>query len=521
MVAISLYRGNLHKVPDVPRSWLMPARKISLKDFKTLIRRRNRTLSRLTTTTSNPDLKPDFVDLGKNGSKVGNFIEIGEMGCEKIDGKFDEIGKNGNFEEIGKNGNKYGKFKGIGKMGCEKNGKIDGKFDEIGKNGNFEEIEKNGCVKNGNFEEIGRNGYKDGNFKGIGKMGCEKIGRKDGKFEEIGKNGCEKNENKVENCKENGDKDGNFKENGFEKNGNRDGNLKEIGCEEKGKKDGNWGEIEKNLCESKGFEAGELVEEEGNGKDEGGVEKLVEATESMVVEVKDGMVGSKGSDLDGGDVARIDREGVMKVEKVPVVNPILEISKKEEDVSDKQKRRQEIEEKLKILNEKKHSLVQALKQILNAEEELKRRSNIQGIAGQPPVGGGQVEGTRDSGSMSRHNTPRMGSEGNVSGEAERAETGDANQNAHLRHLGRMSSTSPSSDTQQRKSPFITATLPSRTNSGVGNSPSRFALAGQQGLPPTFPSVSVSGTNYAASSPSPAANGGTSAFRDRRVPSPWS
>ncbi|KAG9137973.1 hypothetical protein Leryth_022460 [Lithospermum erythrorhizon] len=76
----------------------MPARKISLKDFKTLIRRRNRTLSRLTTTTSNPDLKPHFDDLGKNGSKDGNFIEIGEMGYEKIgkiDGKFEEIGKNG------------------------------------------------------------------------------------------------------------------------------------------------------------------------------------------------------------------------------------------------------------------------------------------------------------------------------------------------------------------------------------------------------------------------------------------
>lgn len=46
MVAISLYKGNLHKVPDVPRTWLMPQRKISLKDFKTLVRRRNIALSR-------------------------------------------------------------------------------------------------------------------------------------------------------------------------------------------------------------------------------------------------------------------------------------------------------------------------------------------------------------------------------------------------------------------------------------------------------------------------------------------
>lgn len=47
MVAISLYRGNLHRVPDGPRRWLMPTPKISLKDFKTLLTRRNRALLRL------------------------------------------------------------------------------------------------------------------------------------------------------------------------------------------------------------------------------------------------------------------------------------------------------------------------------------------------------------------------------------------------------------------------------------------------------------------------------------------
>lgn len=46
MVAISLYKGNLHKVSNVPRTWIMPQRKISVKDFKTLLRRRNRALSR-------------------------------------------------------------------------------------------------------------------------------------------------------------------------------------------------------------------------------------------------------------------------------------------------------------------------------------------------------------------------------------------------------------------------------------------------------------------------------------------
>lgn len=62
MVAISLYRGNLHRVPDVPRRWLMPSPKISLKDFKSLLARRSKALSRLradaaitTTTSSNPN----------------------------------------------------------------------------------------------------------------------------------------------------------------------------------------------------------------------------------------------------------------------------------------------------------------------------------------------------------------------------------------------------------------------------------------------------------------------------------
>lgn len=46
MVAISLYRGNLHRVPDVPRRWLMPNPKISIKNFKSLLDRRSKALSR-------------------------------------------------------------------------------------------------------------------------------------------------------------------------------------------------------------------------------------------------------------------------------------------------------------------------------------------------------------------------------------------------------------------------------------------------------------------------------------------
>ena len=61
MVEISLYRGNLHRVPDVPRLWLLPTPKISLKDFRILLNLRSRALSRLhsSTTSSNPNPNPN------------------------------------------------------------------------------------------------------------------------------------------------------------------------------------------------------------------------------------------------------------------------------------------------------------------------------------------------------------------------------------------------------------------------------------------------------------------------------
>ncbi|MCI53851.1 hypothetical protein A2U01_0075098 [Trifolium medium] len=62
--------------------------------------------------------------------------------------------------------------------------------------------------------------------------------------------------------------------------------------------------------------------------------------------------------------------------------------------------------------------------------------------------------------------------------------------------------------------------PARGSFTATGSPSRFAHSGQQGNPMNLPSVSVSGTSYIASSPSPAASGGTSVFRDARHPSPW-
>lgn len=59
MVAISAYRGKLHKVPDVPRKWVIPTPSISPKDFKLLLLRRSKALALLhSPSTSNPNQEP-------------------------------------------------------------------------------------------------------------------------------------------------------------------------------------------------------------------------------------------------------------------------------------------------------------------------------------------------------------------------------------------------------------------------------------------------------------------------------
>ncbi|GKC57079.1 hypothetical protein Tco_1084677 [Tanacetum coccineum] len=94
-----------------------------------------------------------------------------------------------------------------------------------------------------------------------------------------------------------------------------------------------------------------------------------------------------------------------------------------------------------------------LQLILNVVEEPRRRSNAQGISGRPIVSL-QVDVTNDSGSMSRDDTPRPGSEGNCVGDVEGAvANGVTNQNLHSRNITRMSSMSPSSDSLHRRGPF--------------------------------------------------------------------
>nr|GMC74319.1 Sal-like protein [Ipomoea batatas] len=211
----------------------------------------------------------------------------------------------------------------------------------------------------------------------------------------------------------------------------------------------------------------------------------VEGDKATVAKAADGVEVPEKL-VEGSDVVLETKLDVLKVEKSETpVNPSGETSNKEDAPSEKEKRKKEVEEKLEVLNAKKHNLVQLLKQILSAEEELKGRNSMQGT---------EVEG----------------------GEGDDV----SNQNVHSRNLLRMNSTSPSPDSQHRKPVHNTVPFSSRTTMGVTGSPSRFACTVQQGLPSNPPAVSTSGTNYVASTPSPAASGGTPAFRDAQLPSPW-
>nr|GLL22269.1 uncharacterized protein LOC109191158 [Ipomoea trifida] len=255
----------------------------------------------------------------------------------------------------------------------------------------------------------------------------------------------------------------------------------------------------------------EKVKEEQQEEVEG--DKATVAKAAYGVEVPEKLV-------EGSDVVLETKLDVLKVEKSETpLNPSGETSNKEDAPSEKEKRKKEVEEKLEVLNAKKHNLVQLLKQILSAEEELKGRNSMQGVIGRPPIPL-QVDITNDTGSMTRLNTPRIGSDG-LSTEVEGGEGDDvSNQNVHSRNLLRMNSTSPSPDSQHRKPVHNTVPFSSRTTMVVTGSPSRFACTVQQGLPSNPPAVSTSGTNYVASTPSPAASGGTPAFRDAQLPSLW-
>ncbi|KGN63634.1 uncharacterized protein LOC101216066 [Cucumis sativus] len=364
MVAISLYRGNLHRVPDIPRRWLMPTHNISIKDFKSLLHRRSKALSRLRAPASS---SPAKLSTSPNPNPITNSLV-------KSDG--DGPRNNGSAPEVPLESHRVS-------VGGER---------------------PSALVKERKKSDIGDN--------------C------------IGKSG-----------------------DGF-----------------------------------------------------------------------DSFNGSKPCFAEQGSNP-VENGGAHAKDKNPAVseNPNTEANKEEDLLDDKEDRKREVEEKLKVLNEKKHNLVQVLKQILHVEEELKRRSTVQGTAIRPsaPL---QVDASADTGSMTRQLASRVGSEVNASGYIEGGEADDLlNQNFLARQMLRNSSMSPSSESPLRRPVHIQPNMgshPSRTNLSITGSPSCLPPAGQSGLPPNLPTVSVSGTNYVASSPSPAASGGSSVLRDARQPSPW-
>lgn len=353
-MAISLYRGNLHRVPDVPRRWLMPDRGISPKDFKSLLHRRSRALSRAAPSAAPETTAPDL------GPGPGGLLDGGRPSVEA-------------------------------------------------------EAERGG---GGGAESCGEG-------------------------------------------------------------------------------------------TSKGVVAAEVKEEADDHR-----EAVDGANRSP--EAKPDWVGKSAEGDGGGQVSAAEKA------EEPVNNEVQDADKVDAPTTDREKRKKVVEEKLQTLNAKKHSLVQVLKQILNAEEELKRRGT-QGMVARPS-GPLHVDVMNDSGSMTRLNTPRMGCEAHFGGDMEGGEADDAsNHIMPSRPMLRMSSVSPSPESPLRRpalSQHIPVLYPSRSSLAVGGSPSRFAPPASQAHLANLPAVSVSGTNYFASSPSPAASGGTSAFKDARLPSPW-
>ncbi|XP_008796683.2 uncharacterized protein LOC103712071 [Phoenix dactylifera] len=212
----------------------------------------------------------------------------------------------------------------------------------------------------------------------------------------------------------------------------------------------------------------------------------------------------------------------------------LEVSNKLNTAGDRGDKKRELEKKLQVLNEKKHHLVQMLKQILNAEEETKRRNMPPSVVhASIPL---QAETAVDMGSVTRQ-APKISVDVNfncdLGGESDLV----GNHITNACQLHHLHSTSPSAASFSR-TPFgslqhntVHTVRSSLAAAGVGQttsnalmgtamtSPSRFSLpTGHQGhAAAAMPPVSLPATNYLASSPSPAASGAASSvFRDPRL-----
>nr|CAD1818379.1 unnamed protein product [Ananas comosus var. bracteatus] len=184
-----------------------------------------------------------------------------------------------------------------------------------------------------------------------------------------------------------------------------------------------------------------------------------------------------------------------KAVKEDAADSKLEVIDDSKDIVKKEESKGELENKLQVLNEKKHNLVQMLKQILNAEEEVKRRTMLSSVT------------------MPLHVEVNFG--GDSAGESDAAPS----HSSHGRQLHQIHSTSPSASSlnrpvfgslQQNSNPSRGLGAHPSTTYAASNSPSGFPLMGQLAHAASLP-LSSPGAQFTASSPSPAGSGGGSSF----------
>ncbi|KAH0922301.1 hypothetical protein HID58_022319 [Brassica napus] len=377
MVAISMYRGNLHKVPDVPRRWTMPDRNLSFKDFKSLLHRRKRALSRLSP-NSNPNPNPSHnvkSELATDRKDAIPSERPGSSGKQKlVEVKREEV-----------NGNQVREEDNVRIEGARAGGSDGG--DRV------TELLSNNETDNVPHEEAAND--------------------------------------KAEVC----------------------------------------------FCE---------------------VADLMKLTLMCARPPQVALVATELSVWGFHELVKLLAFSEAKETAEEVVPSEIE------------KEEKQVEERLQVLNAKKHNLVQVLKLILSAEEELKRRSSIT-----------QQPGTTASRpSLPLHVDVSNDSGGNAGAHMEGGETNDAgnHNNAQTPSVLRLCGASSSSESPLRRAAAFSqhnmAPHPSRWSPRVGptqpGNPSAAAGGG---------TVSASGTNYIASSPSPAGSGGTSVFRETRLQSP--
>eukprot|EP00252_Welwitschia_mirabilis_P007880 TRINITY_DN19589_c0_g1_i1.p1 TRINITY_DN19589_c0_g1~~TRINITY_DN19589_c0_g1_i1.p1 ORF type:complete len:371 (-),score=71.68 TRINITY_DN19589_c0_g1_i1:363-1427(-) len=69
MVVFSFYRGNLHRVPDIPRKWTVPKPSISLQTFRILLNKREEALRQLRSQGQNDAINGNGNDAALSGKK--------------------------------------------------------------------------------------------------------------------------------------------------------------------------------------------------------------------------------------------------------------------------------------------------------------------------------------------------------------------------------------------------------------------------------------------------------------------